>query len=160
MKMIWRSEHGKTFDVLFSESDPFLELKRIIKNHSDFLFYLSGEDPRFYKRGIGQYPARLSGGFQSPTEINASAPQCSTGALLRMLRHGGSQPRKKEGASHHARRGKNAEAFLNHHRAMLNASGTPKRSRVNHEHRGVHFRVDDYDLTYFVFNYRISNIKT
>ena len=34
-------------------------------------FYLSGEDPRFYKRGIGQYPARLSGGFQSPTEINA-----------------------------------------------------------------------------------------
>ena len=60
--------------------------------------YLSGEDPRFCKRGIGQYPARLSGGFQSPTEINAS---------------GGSQPRKKEGASHHARRGKNAEAFLN-----------------------------------------------
>ncbi len=53
--------------------------------------YLSGEDPRFYKRGIGQYPARL------PTEINAS---------------GGSQPRKEEGASHHARRGKNAEAFL------------------------------------------------
>ena len=45
--------------------------------------YLSGEDPRFYKRG--------------PTEINAS---------------GGSQPRKEEGASHHARRGKNAEAFL------------------------------------------------
>lgn len=41
MKMIWRSEHGKTFDVLFSESDPFLELKRIIKNHSDFLFYPS-----------------------------------------------------------------------------------------------------------------------
>jgi hypothetical protein len=62
------------------------------------MFYLSGEDPRFYKRGIGQYPARLSGGFQSPTEINAS---------------GGSQPRKEEGASHHARRGKNAEAFLN-----------------------------------------------
>ena len=37
-----------------------------------------------------------------------------------MLRHGGSQPRKEEGASHHARRGKNharrgknAEAFLN-----------------------------------------------
>ena len=59
---------------------------------------LSGEDPRFYKRGIGQYPARLSGGFQSPTEINAS---------------GGSQPRKEEGASHHARRGKNAETFLN-----------------------------------------------
>ena len=74
--------------------------------------YLSGEDPRFYKRGIGQYPARLSGGFQSPTEINASATQCSTGALLRMLRHGGSQPYREEGASHHARRGKNAEAFL------------------------------------------------
>ena len=34
--------------------------------------YLSGKDPRFCKRGIGQYPARLSGGFQSPTEINAS----------------------------------------------------------------------------------------
>ena len=33
--------------------------------------------------------------------------------LLRMLRHGGSQPRKEEGASHPARRGKNAEAFLN-----------------------------------------------
>ena len=46
-------------------------------------FYLSGEDPRFYKRGIGQYPARLSGGFQSPTEINAS---------------GGSQPCAVEGA--------------------------------------------------------------
>ena len=107
--------------------------------------YLSGEDPRFNKRGIGQYPARLSGGFQSPTEINAS---------------GGSQPRKKEGASHHARRGKNAEAFLNHHRAMLNAPGTPKHSWLNHEHRGVHCRVNDYDLTYFVFNYRISNIKT
>ena len=30
-----------------------------------------------------------------------------------MLRHGGSQPRKEEGASHLARRGKNAEAFLN-----------------------------------------------
>ena len=27
--------------------------------------------PRFYKRGINQYPARLSGGLQSPTEINA-----------------------------------------------------------------------------------------
>ena len=68
------------------------------------IVYLSGEDPSFYKRGIGQYPARLSGGFQSPTEINAS---------------GGSQPRKEEGASHHARRGKNAEAFLNLHRAIL-----------------------------------------
>ena len=32
--------------------------------------YLSGEDPRFYKRRVKQYPARLSGGFQSPTEIN------------------------------------------------------------------------------------------
>ena len=30
-----------------------------------------------------------------------------------MLRHGGSQPRKEESASHPARRGKNAEAFLN-----------------------------------------------
>ena len=33
--------------------------------------YLSGEDPRFYKRWVNQYPARLSGGSQSPTEINA-----------------------------------------------------------------------------------------
>ena len=39
-----------------------------------------------------------------------------------MLRHGGSQPRKEEGASHHARRGKNAEAFLNLHRAILVSS--------------------------------------
>ena len=45
-------------------------------------------------------------------QLNASAAQCSTGALLRMLRHGGSQPRNDEGASHFARRGKNAEAFL------------------------------------------------
>ena len=42
----------------------------------------------------------------------ASATQCSTGALLRILRHGGLQPRIKEDASHHARRGKNAEVFL------------------------------------------------
>ena len=35
------------------------------------MIYLSGEDPRFYKRRVKQYPARLSGGFQSPTEINA-----------------------------------------------------------------------------------------
>ena len=40
-----------------------------------------------------------------------SAAQCSTGALLRMLRHGVSQPREWEGVSHLARRGKNAEAF-------------------------------------------------
>ena len=33
-------------------------------------FYLSGEDPRFYKRRVKQYPASLSGGLQSPTEIN------------------------------------------------------------------------------------------
>ena len=36
--------------------------------------YLSGEDPRFCKRGIGQYPARLSGGFQSHTEIDLPDP--------------------------------------------------------------------------------------
>ncbi len=30
----------------------------------------------------------------------------------RLKASGGSQPRIKEGASHHARRGKNAEAFL------------------------------------------------
>ena len=40
---------------------------------SDGGFYLSGEDPRFYKREIDQYPARLSGGFQSPTEIKTDA---------------------------------------------------------------------------------------
>ena len=83
-----------------------------VMHRQSILFYLSGEDPRFYKRRVKQYPARLSGGFQSHTEINASATQCSTGALLLMLRHGGSQPCKEEGASHHARRGKNAEAFL------------------------------------------------
>ena len=33
--------------------------------------YLSGEDPRFCKRWVNQYPACLSGGSQSPTEINA-----------------------------------------------------------------------------------------
>ena len=71
--------------------------------------YLSGEDPRFYKRGIDQYPARLSGGLQSPTEINAS---------------GGSQPRKEEGASHHARRGKNAEAFLKERRPGFRNAGS------------------------------------
>ena len=47
-------------------------------------FIFSGEDSRFYKRGIDQYPARLSGGFQSPTEIKAS---------------GGSQPCAEEGAA-------------------------------------------------------------
>ncbi len=35
------------------------------------VFYLSGEDPRFYKRRVKQYPASLSGGLQSPTETNA-----------------------------------------------------------------------------------------
>jgi hypothetical protein len=35
-----------------------------------------------------------------------------------MLRHGGSQPRKEEGASHPARRGKNAEAFLKYMAAI------------------------------------------
>ena len=33
-----------------------------------------------------------------------------------MLRHGGSQPRKEEGASHPARRGRNAESFLKEYR--------------------------------------------
>ena len=46
-----------------------------------------------------RFPGFISVG---PTEINAS---------------GGSQPRKEEGASHHARRGKNAEAFLNFRKA-------------------------------------------
>ena len=35
-----------------------------------------------------------------------------------MLRHGGSQPRKEEGASRPARRGKNAEAFLKYFRFL------------------------------------------
>ena len=39
-------------------------------------------------------------GCKPASEIKASATQCSTGALLRMLRHGESQPRKQEGASH------------------------------------------------------------
>ena len=30
-----------------------------------------GKPPRFCKRWVYQYPARLSGGLQSPTEINA-----------------------------------------------------------------------------------------
>ena len=46
------------------------------------------------------------------TEINASAAQCSTGALLRMLRHGRSQPYREEGVLHHARRSTSAERFL------------------------------------------------
>ena len=44
-----------------------------------------------------------------PTEINAS---------------GGSQPRKEEGASHHARRGKNAEAFLKERRPGFRNAGS------------------------------------
>ena len=58
--------------------------------------------------------ARRSKNGEAFLEISeASAAQCSTGALLRMLRHGGSQPCKEEGASHPALREKNAEAFLN-----------------------------------------------
>ena len=72
------------------------------------IVYLSGEDPSFYKRGIGQYPARLSGGFQSPTEINAS---------------GGSQPRKEEGAS--ADRSRAKRKVL---RTMRGAARTLRRS--------------------------------
>ena len=46
----------------------------------------------------------------------------------------------------------NAHDFnqLQEHRSIFEA---------DHEHRDVPYRVDDYDLTYFVFNYRISNIK-
>ena len=47
--------------------------------------------------------------FYKPTEINAS---------------GGSQPRKEEGASHHARRGKNAEAFLKERRPGFRNAGS------------------------------------
>ena len=39
-------------------------------------------------------------------------PAGRAGAEGRLKASGGSQPRIKEGASHHARRGKNAEAFL------------------------------------------------
>ena len=86
----------KIFLIYISESRLSSDVKNFLNRRGNFSeaenplskrIYLSGEDPRFYKRGIGQYPARLSGGFQSPTEINASATQCSTGALLRMHRH-------------------------------------------------------------------------
>ena len=50
-------------------------------------------------------------GYRPALEIKASATQYSTGSLLRILRHGGLQPRIKKGASHHKMRGKNAEAF-------------------------------------------------
>ncbi len=33
--------------------------------------------------------------------------------IVTHAKHGGSQPRKEEGALHSARRGRNAEAFLN-----------------------------------------------
>ena len=46
---------------------------------SDSLFYLSGEDPRFCKRWVNQYPACLSGGSQSPTEINAPRGRRTSG---------------------------------------------------------------------------------
>ena len=36
---------------------------------------------------------------------------------------GGSQPRKEEGASHHARRGKNAEAFLKRKKTPAGKTG-------------------------------------
>ena len=45
--------------------------RKMISTLFDTGFYLSGEDPRFYKRRVKQYPASLSGGLQSPTEINA-----------------------------------------------------------------------------------------
>ena len=50
-------------------------------------------------------------GYKPASEIK-SAAQCSTGELLRMLRHGGSQPRKREDVSHLARRVRNARVFL------------------------------------------------
>ena len=62
-------------------------------------------------------------GYRSASEIKASATQCSTGALLRMLRHGGSQPRKQAGASHPARCGKNAEAFLKIRSGLVHKTG-------------------------------------
>ena len=43
--------------------------RKMISTLFDTGFYLSGEDPRFYKRRVKQYPASLSGGLQSPTEI-------------------------------------------------------------------------------------------
>ena len=74
----------------------------------------------------------LQHGFKACVEDWASAAQCSTGALLRMLRHGGSQSCAKEDAQSasrssrairdrdllgvlrpRTRRGKNAKTFLN-----------------------------------------------
>ena len=77
----------KIFLIYISESRLSSDVKNFLNRRGNFSeaenplskrIYLSGEDPRFYKRGIGQYPARLSGGLQSPTEINAqlrNAPQ-------------------------------------------------------------------------------------
>ena len=42
-------------------------------------FISVGEDSRFYKRWVNQYPARLSGGSQSPTEINAPRGRRTSG---------------------------------------------------------------------------------
>ena len=70
----------KIFLIYISESRLSSDVKNFLNRRGNFSeaenplskrIYLSGEDPRFYKRGIGQYPARLSGGLQSPTEINA-----------------------------------------------------------------------------------------
>ena len=51
-------------------------------------------------------------GYKPASEIKASAAQCSTGALLRMLRHGESQPHNQEGASYSAWCGRNVGAFV------------------------------------------------
>ncbi len=45
---------------------------------------LSGEDPRFCKRWVNQYPACLSGGSQSPTEINALRGRKAKTARIRL----------------------------------------------------------------------------
>ena len=67
-------DHMEEIDRFCEEADRLSNAQETFidpSKESDALIYLSGEDPRFYKRGIDQYPARLSGGLQSPTEINA-----------------------------------------------------------------------------------------
>ena len=62
-------------------------------------------------RGIGQFPARLSGGFQSPTEINAS---------------GGSQPRNTRVFRHEIRAQSDARLHREYNLAMKNKVGEQK----------------------------------
>ena len=58
---------------------------------------------------------------------------------MRYAASGGSQPRKEEGASHHARRGKNAEAFLNKAPSIIfhDRAGPPMRQDTRSHHLTV-----------------------